>query len=91
MMTTNLSPLDSTKTPNQEKVEVVDDCFIIEEKYGLWFSYGKDGKALVTSPTKLLCIEHTLDFISKDARRGGQIAEWSTLVWLVANSDIMKG
>ena len=83
MMTTNLSPLDSTKTKNQEKVEVVDDCFIIEEKYGLWFSYGKDGKALVTSPTKLLCIEHTR-FYLKGCQEG-----WTDS--RVVNSGVVGG
>jgi hypothetical protein len=83
MMTTNLSPSVSTKTPNQETSEVVDGCFIIEEKYGLWFSYGTDGKALVTSPTKLLCIEHTR-FYLKGCQEG-----WTD--GRVVNSGVVGG
>lgn len=83
MTTTNHNPSDSTKTTNQATVEVIDDCFIIEEKYKLWFSYGKDGKALVTSPTKQLCIDHTR-FYLKGCQEG-----WTDS--RVVNSGVVGG
>jgi hypothetical protein len=43
----------------QEK-ELIDDCFYLEEKpYGLWHSYDKDGKGLITALTAESCLSGT--------------------------------
>jgi hypothetical protein len=37
--------------------QLIDDCFYVEEKkYGLWNSYDKDGKGIVTSLTEEQCV-----------------------------------
>ena len=39
---------------------LIDDCFYVEEKkYGLWHSYDKDGKGLITALTEDQCISGT--------------------------------
>lgn len=47
---------------NQTNVEpkLIDDCFYVEEKpYGLWHSWDKDGKGLITALTEDSCISGT--------------------------------
>jgi hypothetical protein len=40
--------------------QLIDDCFYIEQKkYGLWDSYDKDGKGIVTSLTEEECVRAT--------------------------------
>lgn len=40
--------------------EWIDDCFRVEEKkWGTWTSYDKEGKELITSLQKELCISAT--------------------------------
>lgn len=40
--------------------KLIDDCFYIEQKkYGLWDSYDKDGKGIVTSLTEEECVRAT--------------------------------
>jgi hypothetical protein len=40
--------------------EWIDDCFRVEEKkWGTWSSYDKDGKEIITSLHKELCINST--------------------------------
>lgn len=40
--------------------ELIDDAFYVEEKsYGLWHSTDKEGKGLITSLTKEICINAT--------------------------------
>ena len=40
--------------------QLIDDCFYVEQKkYGLWDSYDKEGKGIVTSLTEEECIRAT--------------------------------
>lgn len=40
--------------------KLYDDCFYVEQKkYGLWDSYDKDGKGIVTSLTEENCVRAT--------------------------------
>ena len=40
--------------------ELIDECFYLEhKKYGLWDSYDKDGKGIVTALTEEECIKAT--------------------------------
>lgn len=40
--------------------QLIDDAFYLEEKkYGLWHSYDKDGKGLITALTEEHCISGT--------------------------------
>lgn len=40
--------------------EWIDDCFRVEEKkWGTWTSYDKEGKELITSLQKELCVSAT--------------------------------
>ncbi|NBV57729.1 MAG: hypothetical protein EBR72_08060 [Bacteroidetes bacterium] len=56
----------------------IDDCFYVEEKYGLWMSTLKDGEKLVTSLSKQLCIDHTRFFLK--GRQEGWGIEQSRVV-----------
>ena len=41
-------------------IEWIDDAFRVEEKkYGLWDSYDKDGKCIITSLTEEECVKAT--------------------------------
>lgn len=41
-------------------IEWIDDAFRVEEKkYGLWDSYDKDGKCIITSLTEGECVRAT--------------------------------
>jgi len=43
-----------------EEKKLYDDCFFVEEKkYGLWHSYDKEGKGLVTALTEEHCVSGT--------------------------------
>jgi hypothetical protein len=43
-----------------QEYEWIDDCFRVEEKkWGTWSSYNKEGKELITSLQKELCISAT--------------------------------
>ncbi len=40
--------------------KLYDDCFYVEQKkYGLWDSYDKDGKCIITSLTEDQCVTAT--------------------------------
>jgi len=40
--------------------KLYDDCFFVEEKtYGLWHSYDKENKGLVTALTEEACVRGT--------------------------------
>ena len=40
--------------------KLYDDCFFVEEKkYGLWHSYDKEGKGLITALTEEECVRAT--------------------------------
>jgi len=40
--------------------QLIDDCFYVEQKkYGLWDSYDKDGKGIITSLTEEECVRAT--------------------------------
>jgi|DEB0MinimDraft_6_1074348.scaffolds.fasta_scaffold521979_1 hypothetical protein len=42
------------------EVKWIDDCFRVEQKkFGLWYSYDKEGKGLITSLTEQGCISAT--------------------------------
>ena len=56
----------------------IDDCFYVEEKYGLWISTMKDGEKLVTSFSKQMCIDHTRFFLK--GRQEGWDTEQSRVV-----------
>jgi hypothetical protein len=43
-----------------QEFEWIDDCFRVEEKkWGTWSSYDKEGKELITSLQKELCVSAT--------------------------------
>jgi hypothetical protein len=43
-----------------QEFEWIDDCFRVEEKkWGTWTSYDKEGKELITSLQKELCVSAT--------------------------------
>lgn len=43
-----------------EEPKLIDECFYIEEKnYGLWHSWDKDGKGLITALTEDQCVSAT--------------------------------
>jgi hypothetical protein len=43
-----------------ENKKLYDDCFYVEQKkYGLWYSYDKEGKGLITSLTEEQCVTAT--------------------------------
>jgi hypothetical protein len=45
---------------NPEEHKLIDDTFYVaEKKYGLWHSWDKDGKGLVTALTEDSCISGT--------------------------------
>ena len=51
-------------------IEWIDDAFRVEQKkYGLWDSYDKDGKGIVTSLTEEECIRATR-FVLKGRMEG---------------------
>jgi hypothetical protein len=62
---------DTTKNTNQinpllvsENIqpnrELIDDCFYVEQKkWGTWDSYDKEGKCIITSLSKEVCINAT--------------------------------
>jgi hypothetical protein len=40
--------------------QLIDDCFYVsQKKYGLWDSYDKDGKGIVTALTEEECVKAT--------------------------------
>lgn len=46
--------------PEIAEVNWIDDCFRVEKKkIGLWYSYDKDGKGLITALTEDSCISGT--------------------------------
>ena len=44
---------------NEPEIVMYDDCFFVEERFGLWISTSKESEALVTSLTKEECIAAT--------------------------------
>lgn len=62
----------------ESDIVYIDDCFYVEEKYGLWMSTLKDGEKLVTSSSKQLCIDHTRFFLK--GRQEGWDIEQSRVV-----------
>ena len=40
---------------NEPEIVMYDDCFFVEERFGLWISTSKESEALVTSLTKEEC------------------------------------
>ena len=43
-----------------QEFEWIDDCFRVEEKkWGTWTSYDKEGKELITSLQKEICVSAT--------------------------------
>jgi hypothetical protein len=62
----------------ESDIVYIDDCFYVEEKYGLWISTLKNGEKLVTSLSKQLCIDHTRFFLK--GRQEGWDTEQSRVV-----------
>lgn len=53
-----------------ENYEWIDDGFRVQETvYGIWHSFDKNGKALITSRTKEICI-HATRFYLKGLQEG---------------------
>lgn len=49
-----------------ENKKLYDDCFYVEQKkYGLWYSYDKEGKGLITSLTEEQCVTATRWYCKK--------------------------
>ena len=70
--------MDLIKIMSDSDIVYIDDCFYVEEKYGLWMSTLKDGEKLVTSLSKQLCIDHTRFFLK--GRQEGWDTEQSRVV-----------
>lgn len=70
--------MDLIKIMSNTDIVYIDDCFYVEEKYGLWMSTLKDGEKLVTSLSKQLCIDHTRFFLK--GRQEGWDTEQSRVV-----------
>lgn len=60
-MSENSKELEQSVSKNTEQNrEMIDDCFYVEKKkYGLWDSYDKDGKCIITALTEEECIRAT--------------------------------
>lgn len=70
---------------SESDIVYIDDCFYVEEKYGLWVSTLKDGEKLVTSLTKDMCIDHTRFFLK------GRQEGWGTEQSRVVNDGKVGG
>ena len=66
--------MDLIKIMSNTDIVYIDDCFYVEEKYGLWISTMKDGEKLVTSFSKQMCIDHTR-FYLKGRQEGWDIEQ----------------
>lgn len=60
-MSKNLKEQQQLESKNTEQNrEMIDDCFYVEEKkYGLWDSYDKDGKCIITALNEEECVRAT--------------------------------
>ena len=58
----------------------IDDAFRVEEKkYGLWDSYNKDGKCIITALTEEECVRATRFYLKlKQDEKNGIIADVKT-------------
>jgi hypothetical protein len=59
-----------------EEKKLYDDCFFVEEKkYGLWHSYDKEGKGLITALTEEHCVSGTRFYLKlkQDEKNGLKI------------------
>ena len=70
--------MDSIKKMSDSDIVYIDDCFYVEEKYGLWMSTLKNGEKLVTSLSKQICIDHTRFYLK--GRQEGWDEEQSRVV-----------
>ena len=53
--------------------KLYDDCFYVEQKkYGLWYSYDKDNKGLITSLSEEGCINATRFYLKGIQEGWGQ-------------------
>ena len=68
------------------EVEWINDCFrVYKTQYGLWHSVMKDGRELITSLTKDVCIQMT-HFYLKGEQEG-----WGKENSRVVNSGVVGG
>ena len=60
--------------------KLYDDCFYVEQKkYGLWYSYDKEGKGLITSLTEEECVRATRFYLKlKQDEKNGIIVDVKT-------------
>ena len=77
--------MDSIKKMSDSDIVYIDDCFYVEEKYGLWMSTLKDGEKLVTSLSKQMCIDHTRFYLK------GRQEGWDEEQSRVVNDGVVGG
>lgn len=70
---------------NEPEIVMYDDCFFVEERFGLWISTSKDREALVTSLTKEECIVATRFYLK------GRQEGWSEESNRVINDGVVGG
>jgi len=70
---------------NEPEIVMYDDCFFIEERFGLWISVSKDSRPLITSLTKEECI-HMTRFYLKGEQEG-----WNEESNRVMNDGVVGG
>ena len=70
---------------NEPEIVMYDECFFLEERFGLWRSISKDREPLVTSLTKEVCIDATRFYLK------GRQEGWSEESNRVINSGVVGG
>ena len=70
---------------NEPEIVMYDDCFFVEERFGLWISTSKESEALVTSLTKEECIVATRFYLK------GQQEGWPEESNRVINDGVVGG
>ena len=70
---------------NEPEIVMYDDCFFLEERFGLWHSVSKDREPLVTSLTKEVCIDATRFYLK--GRQEGSSEESNRVI----NSGVVGG
>ena len=70
---------------NEPEIVMYDDCFFVEERFGLWISTSKESEALVTSLTKEECIVATRFYLK------GRQEGWTEESNRVINDGVVGG
>jgi hypothetical protein len=61
--------------------EWIDDCFRVEQKrWGTWDSYNKEGKAIITSLTRELCINATRFYLKGKQEGWKEVKSYDSIV-----------